>query len=164
MKKILIGATVGLIMAGVMSIPAFAKGGFDEFGYNEQANIFNANADGVDRNLDGKVWGDPAYANDHLVMKWNEAWDECNDAGNNDIDVCLGAWTTNEWNGMNPDGSRSNWHYKIIWVGSVLESSPYWVDGGYPVWGNYEVISDHGIDASGHQVYAHGVPNGLKVH
>lgn len=30
--------------------------------------------------------------------------------------------------------------------------------------GNYEVISDHGVDSSGHQVYAHGIPNGLGGH
>jgi hypothetical protein len=29
-------------------------------------------ADGVDRVLDGKVWGDPTYANDWLVMKWSK--------------------------------------------------------------------------------------------
>lgn len=22
------------------------------------------------------VWGDPTYANDHLVMKWSKAWDD----------------------------------------------------------------------------------------
>jgi len=43
--------------------------GFDEFGYNYQARIFVGSADGVDRLLDGKVWGDPTYANDHLKMK-----------------------------------------------------------------------------------------------
>src|SRR5450756_990472 len=52
--------------------------GFDEFGYNDAARVFVGLADGVDRKLDGLVWGDPTYAKDHLVMKWNKAWDDCN--------------------------------------------------------------------------------------
>ena len=157
----MVGAAALALMLGTTIIPALAGGGFDEFGYNDSARIFVGLADGVDRNLDGTVWGDPTYANDHLVMKWNAAWDACNDNGYDDPDFCLGAWTTNEWNGMNPDGSWSNWHYKIIWVGSAAEASAYWVEGGYSVWGNYEVLSDQGVDANGHQVYAHGIPNGL---
>lgn len=164
-KKLLIGAAAGALMLCVISVTAFAAQptdkGFNANGYNYSARIFVGPADGVDKVLDGMVWGDPTYANDHLVMKWNKAWDACNAAENNDVSACLGAWTTNEWNGMNPDGSQSNWHYKIIWVGSVGSASPYWVDGGYSIWGSYEVISDQGVDSSGHQVYAHGVPNGL---
>ena len=160
-RRILVGAAALALMLGTTIIPALAGGGFDEYGYNDSARIFVGPADGVDRNLDGTVWGDPTYANDHLVMKWNAAWDACNDNGYDDPDFCLGAWTTNEWNGMNPDGSWSNWHYKIIWVGSAAEASAYWVEGGYSVWGNYEVLSDQGVDANGHQVFAQGIPNGL---
>lgn len=61
---------------------------------------------------------------------------------------------------MTPGGSGENWHYKIIWVGAGGADSPYWVDGGYSIWGNYEVISDHGVSADGHTVVAHGTPNG----
>ena len=142
--------------------PASAEGGFDQYGYNYKANVFSGPADGVDRNLDGKVWGDPTYASDHLVMKWNEQWDDCNDAGNNDEEACAGAWTTNEWNGMSPDGSQSNWHYKIIWVGVDQENSELWREGGYPIWGSYEVIQDQGVDGGEHIVFAQGVPNGLE--
>lgn len=136
-------------------------GGFDQYGYNYSANAFVGPADGVDRNLDGKVWGDPTYANDQLVMKWNEQWDNCNDAGNNDVDACLGAWTTNQWNGMMPDGSQSVWYYKIVWVGSDLENSPYWRDGGYAIWGSYEVVQDFGFDPTGHYRFAQARPAGL---
>lgn len=161
MKKIILGIIFFVAVFAFIASPAKAAGGFDQYGYNDTARIFVGLADGVDRNLDGTVWGDPTYANDHLVMKWNKAWDTCNDNGYTDPKFCLGAWTTNEWNGMNPDGSQSNWHYKIIWVGPLAEASPYWVDGGYSVWGNYETISDHGVDPSGHQVYAKGIPNEL---
>lgn len=139
-----------------------ADTGFDEFGYNEVANLFSGRADGVDRMLDGKVWGDPTYANDILVMKWNEAWDECNANGYNDAEFCAGAWTTNEWNGAVAGGSGDVWHYKFIWVGSDLAASSYWVPGGYAIWGNYEVIMDQGVTRGvGHTWLAHGIPNGF---
>lgn len=160
MKKIFALILAVALMLTVVT-PAFAAGGFDEFGYNDVAGVFVGPADGVDGNLDGKVWGDPTYANDHLVMKWNDAWDDCNNNGYDNPVYCAGAWTTNEWNGMNPDGTQSVWHYKIIWVGSAGEGSPYWRDGGYMIWNNYEVIQDFGFDPSGHYQYAHATPNGL---
>ena len=114
------------------------------------------------KNLDGAVWGDPTYANDHLVMKWNAAWDACNANGFNDPAYCAGAWTTNEWNGMVPGGSQWTDHIKIIWVGSAAINSSYWIDGGYSIWDNYEAILDQGM-APGHVrlVYAFARPNGL---
>lgn len=132
--------------------------GFDEFGYNDTARVFVGPADGVDETLDGMVWGDSTYANDHLVMKWNAQWDNCN--ASDTLDTCLGAWTDNEWNGNVPGGSGVTEHYKIIWVGPGDEASPYWVAGGYSVWGNYEVVMDQGTDTSGHFWFAHGIPNG----
>src|SRR3990167_4732886 len=111
LKTLIIGILASVGMVGGMAAPVFAAGGFDQYGYNDTARIFSGPADGVDRVLDGKVWGDPTYANDHLVMKWNKAWDLCNANGYDNPDYCLGAWTTNEWNGMNLDGSQSNWHY-----------------------------------------------------
>jgi hypothetical protein len=93
-----------------------AKGGFDEFGYNYQARVFVGKADGVDRVLDGAVWGDPTYANDHLVMKWSKAWDDARFHG---APWTPDAWEDNEWNGAVPGGSGEVWHYKIIWVGPI---------------------------------------------
>lgn len=139
----------------------FAAGGFDKFGYNETANIFRGPADGVDRLLDGKVWGDPTYANDLLVMKWNEQWDVCNDAGSVGVEACLGAWTTNEWNGMVPGGSGETWHYKIIWVGPGGLDSPYWVGGGELAWDNYETIMSQGTSDGAHSWATHATPTGF---
>ena len=148
MKKFLVLILVVTLLA--IPLTNASAGGFDEFGYNDVAGVFVGPTDGVDGILDGLVWGDPTYANDHLVMKWNRAWDNCNENGYNNPEFCAGAWTTNEYNGMNPDGSQSVWHYKMIWVGSDGEASPYWQDGGYSIWGNYEVIQDFGFDPSGH--------------
>lgn len=61
-----------IVLASLMvllSIGTVIAAGFDEFGYNYQARVFVGKADGVDRILDGKVWGDSTYANDWLVMK-----------------------------------------------------------------------------------------------
>lgn len=140
------------------SVTTLLKGGFDQFGYNYGARIFNGLADGVDRNLDGTVWGDSTYANDHLVMKWSKAWD---DARFNGAPWTPDAWETNEWNGNVQGGSNVTEHYKIIWVGSDLENSPYWRQGGYEVWGEFEVIMDQGTDATGHWWYAHARPTGM---
>jgi hypothetical protein len=163
-KHFLAGAAAGALMLGAFAAPAFAAQpvgkGFDQYGYNLTALIFNGT---------GSSWclagGQAAtcvdpYGNDNLVMKWNAAWDACNAAGNNDVLACLGAWTDNEWNGNVPGGSGVTEHYKIIWVGSAGTASPYWVAGGYSVWGNYEVIMDQGTDTTGHFWIAHGIPNG----
>ena len=140
---------------------ASAKGGFDEFGYNYQARTFVGKADGVDRVLDGKVWGDPTYANDHLVMKWSKGWDDARFHGK---PWTPDAWEDNEWNGRCPGGSGQVWHYKIIWVGPELENSLYWREGGYSIWGQFEVIMDQGSDPNmgpRHIWYAHAIPNGF---
>jgi hypothetical protein len=116
--------------------------GFDEFGYNYNAGIFVGTADGVDRIHDGNVWGDPTYANDMLVMKWNAEWDRGNDEGwsNQPYD----AWTSNEWNGMFPGGSGETWHYKIVWVGECGSTGAPLDNGGYCIWGQFAVIMSHG--------------------
>ena len=158
MKKFLVLILVVTLLA--IPLTNASAGGFDEFGYNDVAGIFNGPADGVDNVLDGKVWGNPTYAIDRLIMKWNAAWDACNAHGYNDPVYCAGAWTSNEWNGMVPGGSGEVWHYKIIWVGSDGANSEYWQPGGYPIWGNYEVIMDQGMSDSVHYWLAHGISTG----
>lgn len=145
-----------------------ANKGFDEFGYNDTArNFVGTGMSWCMGKVGDEIWCTDylgEYANDKLNMKWNAAWDKCNEAGNNSVDACLGAWTTNHWNGSRGE-TNANWFYKIIWVGSEGEGSPYWVDGGYSIWGSYEVITDQGKDISygeeGHIVFAKGIPNGL---
>ncbi len=143
-----------------MAGTAFAAGGFDQYGYNNTARIFNGTgsswclAGGQAANCMG------LYGNDKLIMKWNAQWDACNANGYDNPTYCLGAWVDNEWNGNVSGGSGVTEHYKIIWVGSAGESSQYWVSGGYLVWNNYEVIMDQGTDSTGHFWYALGTPNG----
>lgn len=111
MKKIIFGF---LATALILSSVVMAQVGFDEFGYNYQARVFVGPADGVDRNIDGTVWGDPMYANDHLKMMWSKGWDDARFHGG---EWTCDAWEDNQWNGMVPGGSEETWHYKIIWVG-----------------------------------------------
>jgi hypothetical protein len=144
-------------LAIFMALPASAGGGFDQYGYNYTARVFVGPADGVDRTLDTTVWGDPTYANDHLVMKWSKAWDDARFGG---APWTPDAWVDNEWNGMLPDGSKTSEHVKIIWVGPALENSPYWRPDGYAIWGEFEVIFDLGITPTGHFWYAHAIPTG----
>lgn len=139
MRKTLIVVPLATVLA-LFIVPVFAAGGFDQYGYNYQARLFNGKADGVDRILDGMVWGDPTFANDHLVMKWSKAW---NDARFNGAPWTPDAWETNEWNGNVPGGSGVMETVKVIWVGPEGESSQYWRPGGYLIWGEFEVIMDH---------------------
>lgn len=139
-----------------------AKGGFDEFGYNDTARIFNGTGSSW---CQGKIGWDKAtcdaymdpYQNDKLVMKWNAAWDACV-LGTEP--ACAGAWTDNEWNGNVPGGSQTGvWHYKIVWVGSCGAYGTPLPDGGYCIWNSYEMLMSQGADA-GHFWDAHAVPNG----
>jgi len=138
-----------LITIGMVTAAKPADKGFDEYGYNYNARILIGKAEGVDRNLDGTVWGDPTYANDHLVMKWSKAWDDARFHG---ADWTPDAWLDNEWNGNVPGGSGEVWHYKVKWVGTPCdETNQYWVDGGYCIWGQFEVIMSHGtVPENGH--------------
>lgn len=155
MKKFVLLLVVVLFLA--IPLIAHAAGGFDGYGYNYTARVFVGKADGVDRNLDGTVWGDPTYAKDHLVMKWSKAWDDARFHG---AAWSPDAWVDNEWSGMRPDGSRTTEHAKIIWVGPALQNSPYWRPGGYAIWGQFEAIMDQGMANGVRYLLAHAVPNG----
>ena len=55
---VLVAALAMFALAGTAS----AAGGFDQYGYNDTARIFNGLADGLDRNLDGTYYGNTTYA------------------------------------------------------------------------------------------------------
>jgi len=171
MKKI-IGSGIGLLALVLSSSVIFA--GFDEFGYNRGARIFQGPADGVDGTLDGTVWGDPTYANDLLKMKWNSEWDRGNEEGWSDPNG-YDAWLDNNWNGQVPGGSGEVWQYKIVWVGA--DNPPCGGDDGevtalsvatdypgYCIWGQFELIMSHGTVANEHFWDAHAVPNGYGAY
>jgi hypothetical protein len=143
--------------AELISMKKGSGTGFDEFGYNYGARVFVGPADGVDRILDGAVWGDPLYAKDHLKMKWSKAWDA---ARFHSAPWTPEAWEDNQWNGQVPGGSGETWHYRIKWIGDCGAAGTRLDDGGYCIWGQFEVIMSHGTVANEHFWDAHAVPTG----
>ena len=150
---VLVAALAMFALAGTAS----AAGGFDKYGYNDTARIFNGLADGLDRNLDGTYYGNTTYAKDKIVMKWNAERDRGNDE--NWSNPPYSAWIDNEWNGKK-GGSGSVWHYKIAWVGSCGADGTPLPDGGYCIWGQFETLMDQGTDAGAHYWFAKATPNG----
>ena len=101
--------------------------GYDEFGYNYQAHIFNGRYCDVDRVLGG------AYEDVDLVMKWNDAWLSNKSCDNDlyldrpDSYIGSGAWCTNHQSGR-VEGSRRRWTYFVKIVAVPLDA---WNDGTY---------------------------------
>jgi hypothetical protein len=161
MKKILSLAIIivtGAILTGGI---ALAAGGFDQYGYNRIARIFNGTGESwsLAKGLPADYMG--AYSQDKLIMKWNAEWDRGNTEGwkNPPYD----AWEDNEWNGMGKGGSGAVWHYKIKWVGPCGLDGTVLPDGSYCIWGQFAILMDQGKDPSygpGHQWFAHANPTG----
>lgn len=146
-------------------LPARASAGFDQYGYNRQARVFNGTgmswclARGWTAEECNAFFG--VYVNDRLVMKWNAEWDRGN--AENWANPPYAAWENNEWNGAFRGGSGAVWHYKIQWIGPCGSDGTALPDGGYCIWGQFEVIQDHGIDPNigpGHIWFALAKPNG----
>lgn len=135
--------------------------GFDQFGYNNTARLFNGTGSSwcLARGAAADCLG--AYSNDHLVMKWNAEWDRGNDEGWSNPPYA--AWEDNEWNGTCAGCSGAVWHYKIRWVGPCGADATPLADGGYCIWGQFDVLMDQGRDPSygpGHLWFAQARPNG----
>lgn len=184
MRRSITAFIAAIILAATFAFPALADkpssfdtngnvastvtdNGFNSYGYNYTARIFSGTylswcaEQGISSTNCASIVG-ATYVNDQLIMKWNAAWDACNASG---LPVdCAGAWITNEQNGQVPGGSGAVWHYKIVWS-SVCAAGGAPTDGGYCVWGGYEVIMDQGIDPNvgpGHTSYALATPNGFR--
>ncbi|MCK4588414.1 hypothetical protein KAT60_01195 [Candidatus Woesebacteria bacterium] len=133
--------------------------GFDEYGYNYCADIFVGDADGIDCNLDGTVWGDDTYAGDLIVMKWSQGWDNSRFHGQ---PWGHDAWLNNNWNGKKPGGSGENWHYKIDYSQVCAEGGTPSGDG-YCIWGQFETTQSHGTIDNEHIWEANDAPSGYGV-
>jgi hypothetical protein len=142
--------------------------GFDEWGYNYQAHMFNGGYCDAYHDAD---WCQP-YKDVELIMKWNDAWmsnKDCDGDGlldrhyGYDSYIGSGAWETNHQKGtyVDDNGKKQRWEYfvKIIaapadatCVGSVWNAA----DGteiGPEIWGSFaivqEVINDTGTGEHG---------------
>jgi len=154
-----------LIFVVLLVIPTavFAAGGFDEWGYNRTARIFNGTGLSWCMAPGGKTEAEcidemAPWENDKLIMKWNAEWDRGNAEGWSDPPYT--AWTNNEWNGAFPGGSGEVWKYKIKWIGNCNTNPSLVDDGAYCVWGQFEVMMDHGTMDSVHYWFAHSSPAG----
>jgi len=136
--------------------------GFDDWGYNYQARLFNGYYCDAYRDA---AWCQE-FKEDSLSMKWNDAWLSNKDCdGDGVLDRHLGfetyigsgAWLTNHQSGDYEDGEGNlcKWNYfvKIIAVpldASAVDGNWYTSDGeliGPEIWGAFaiiqEVLNDH---------------------
>lgn len=130
--------------------------GYDKWGYNYQALMFNGKYCDAYRDA---AWCQP-YKEDNLIMKWNEAWlsnKDCDGDGKLDRHygypsyIGSGAWLTNHMSGeYEMDGKTCKWTYftKIVAVPSdAILSGGIWynVDGteiGPIIWGEFATIQE----------------------
>ena len=144
--------------------------GYDEWGYNYQAHMFNGKYCDAYRDAD---WCQ-AYADINLIMKWNDAWlsnKDCN--GDDMLDrhygydsyIGSGAWLTNHMSGtyeVDGDGKKYKWTYFTKIVAAPLDAYStdgvwYLADGtemGPVIWGAFATVQtiyndsgsgDHGV-------------------
>lgn len=164
MKKILAIASSFFVM--FVFVSTVSAKGFDEFGYNDTARIFNGTGSSwcLARGASANCLG--AYSPDKLVMKWNAEWDRGNAEGWSNPPY--NAWNNNEWNGMVEGGSGAVWKYKTVWVGSCGADYTPLDNGGYCLWGQFAVIMDQGFDPSVndglHTWFAHANPTGYGAY
>lgn len=180
MRRFIASLSSAALLASLLAGPAFAAkpddfdsngnvihsvsdAGFDQFGYNRTARIFSGTGLSWCLALGYTVSSCESYlgssANDRLVMKWNAEWDRGN--AEDWLKPPYAAWLTNEWNGMVPGGDGYVWHYKFVWVEPCGADYTPLPDGGYCIWGQFEVIMDQGAWAGGHAWFALATPNGL---
>ena len=125
--------------------------GYDEWGYNYQAYMFDSKYI-----TDYDVFS--IYKDSQLTMKWNDSWLSNKDCdGDNTLDrhygynsyIGSGAWLTNYRSGSyEVDGNKCKWEYfvKIVAVPEDATSNSekwYTADGteiGPVIWGNFAII------------------------
>jgi len=183
MKKYLIGITSGLLVLALFATTAtktvakpnscttikdgtllsstgdVLETGYDQWGYNYQAHMFNGFYDNYSRP------DTPVTSGDKLMMKWNDAWLANNDCdGDSLLDRHYGhatydnsgAWLTNHMSGEYEDDTY-HWDVSGDWVISVnsgaylhdytftmtsLEDGTFTGAGGYPAGANPYIFDE----------------------
>jgi hypothetical protein len=129
--------------------------GYDEWGYNYQAHMFNGGYCDAYRDA---AWCQP-WKDVELAMKWNDAWlsnKDCDGDGlldrhyGHDSYIGSGAWVTNHQSGEyeDEDGNICKWNYFVKIVAVPLEAILdegvwYTADGeeiGPEIWGSFAII------------------------
>lgn len=130
--------------------------GYDSWGYNYQAHMFNGKYCDSYRNA---AWCQ-AYADDNLSMKWNDAWiSNVDRTGDGHLDSHFGfasykgsgAWLTNHMSGVYTDengAQKWNEFTKIVAAptdANLIDGVWYAADGteiGPVIWGEFAIIQD----------------------
>ena len=139
-----------LTSAGDVIVP-----GYDKWGYNYQAHMFNG---GYCDSYRDAEWCQ-AYKDVNLIMKWNDAWlsnRDCDDDGlldrhrGFDSYIGSGAWLTNHQSGEYEDGEGNicKWNYftKIVAApaDAILEDGVWYTadrtEIGPAIWGDFATI------------------------
>jgi hypothetical protein len=128
--------------------------GYDQWGYNYQAYMFNGGYCDAYRDA---AWCQP-WIDVNLVMKWNDAWlsnKDCDGDGNLDRHygydsyVGSGAWETNHQSGTyKMDGVVCEWDYFVKIIAAPADANQaggvwYSADGteiGPAIWGDFAII------------------------
>ncbi len=140
--------------------------GFDQYGYNRCAHIFNGTYGGwCAQHGQGPDCGG-VQGSTTLVMKWNEEWDRGNATNWNEGPY--DAWEDNEAKGAYLDGTTFSEHFKTKWdAGCVAVTTPadpmgytYRPDGGKCIWGQFLVLMDQGKEDGQHMWWAKLSPAG----
>ena len=142
--------------------------GYDDWGYNYEAHMFNGGYCDAYRDA---AWCQE-WADDDLIMKWNDAWLSNKDCDGDltldrhygyDSYIGSGAWLTNHQSGkVEVNGKLRKWTYscKIVAVPSnATLTDGYWYDVnaieiGPEIWGDFAVIQEVYNDPS---AGAHGI-------
>ena len=141
--------------------------GYDQWGYNYQAHMFNGGYCDAYRDA---AWCQE-YADTDLIMKWNDAWmsnRDCDYDGlldrhfSHDSYIGSGAWLTNHQSGkVEVNGKMRRWTYFTKIVAAPIDG---YVEGGIwhnadgtelgpVIWGSFatvqEVLNDPSVGAHG---------------
>jgi len=135
--------------------------GFDDWGYNYQARMFNGKYCDAYRDA---AWCQD-YKEDDLLMKWNDAWlsnKDCDGDGLLDRHfgfetyIGSGAWLTNHQKGVYYDdkGKKQRWTYFVKIVAAPADATSdggtwYAADGteiGPVIWGSFAIIQEVASD------------------
>lgn len=131
--------------------------GYDKWGYNYQAMMFNGKYCDAYRDAS---WCQ-AWANDNLIMKWNDAWlsnKDCDGDGLLDRHygfktyIGSGAWCTNHQSGtyLGNDGKECKWVYFVKIVAAPADAvivNGFWQDAdenviGPVIWGEFAIVQE----------------------
>ena len=140
--------------------------GYDKWGYNYQAHMFNGTY--------CDAYRDAAWCQDYkdveLIMKWNDAWlsnMDCDGDGSLDRHygypsyIGSGAWLTNHQSGtyISSKGKKCKWTYFVKFIAvptdaTLLGGVWYNADGteiGPEIWGEFAIIQEIYNDPGGEE-------------